>query len=57
MTCSRSLAPPIMSPPMKLRLYVCSSVVEVLTVATMRSRNPGANRSIWSMTAAVASPV
>ncbi|COZ34269.1 Uncharacterised protein [Mycobacterium tuberculosis] len=46
-----------MSPPMKLRLYVCSSVVEVLTVATMRSRNPGANRSIWSMTAAVASPV
>ena len=51
------LAPPAMSPPTKLGL--CSSYCAVLMVrrARMRSRKPGAKRSIWRSIASVASSV
>jgi len=47
----------MMSPPTKLGLRAANCIV-VLTVWLMtRSRNPGANRSIWATMAAVASPM
>jgi hypothetical protein len=38
-------------------LAAAISAGERVAVATIRSRKPGAKRSIWSMTACVASPV
>jgi hypothetical protein len=46
MTCPSVFAPPEMSPPTTFALYVSYAAVFVVCRARMRSRKPGANRSI-----------
>ena len=56
-SCGMVLAPVRMSPPTKLGLLAAKSVVVWTDRPTMRSRKPGANRSICAMIASVESPV
>ena len=45
-TCSKSAAPPAMSPPTRLALFRSMSAGPIALRATMQSRKPGAKRSI-----------
>ncbi len=52
----RLIAPPPISPPTLFGLYIARSPAVRTWRATIRSRNPGANRSIWRSMASVTSP-